>query len=374
MKRLRNHVVHLSAAEVYGGGEEHIRTLLKALQEQKQEDEKISLICPLKAPLAEKVSCLGIPVYPLSFRGKKDPMAPFRLGKLLKKIQANIVHSHNRREDLASLLATGSPLRITTLHDRVNMGSDGKRSRHFFDRVYLKILPRFDRVLAVSAETLSDYISLTGDDRQGNRVICNGMDLSRLSSVREDPGFRKRHHISEDIFLIGLSARVRKGNFGKKGHLRLLEILSMMKCPKHLVTLGEDAESARLLREKTRQMGISYTSLGFVEEPLCVLQKMDVVVLPSLFEGLPRSLMEAMALGKPVVASRVDGIVSLVEEDQTKGFVLDTHNFSLWAQTLDLLADNALLRKQIGKEAKKWIVERFSASKMAEEHWNIYRA
>jgi len=365
-------IMHLSAAHVYGGCEEHIRTLLMALVAQQNKGDEVLLAAPKESPLFESCEGSGVKLIPFEFGGKKDLLAPLRLLAMVSKEQCDVIHSHNRREDLAALLGHGQAAVWTTLHDRINMTQRGERSRTMFDRVYVRILPRFDRVLAVSEATLKDYQELSGDKRPTNSFITNGMDLSRIKGVSTDPGFRKKHGIKDTTFLVVLSARVRHGSFGKKGHVRMLEVLQTLSCPVHLVTVGEDEESSRLLQKEAFDRGVPITTLGFQKNALPLMKQADVVVLPSLFEGLPRALMEAMALGCAVVGSDVDGIRALTDEGRV-GKLVGVQNKRMWKKTLEELANNPVECQRLGREASEFIKERFSSERMAKEHWELYR-
>jgi glycosyltransferase involved in cell wall biosynthesis len=365
-------IFHLSAADVYGGGEEHIRTLLAAMSLQQKEGEELALVAPENAPLTEKCLALGIRCIPFDFGGKKDPLAAIRLRKLIKEEKADIIHSHNRREDLAAILGHGKAKVFTTLHDRINMTQSGERSTTFFDRVYLRLLPRFDKILTVSEATLKDYQDLSGDQRDSNSFITNGMDLSRLEGITEDLSFRKTHNIDENALLIIMSARVRKGSFGKKGHLRILDILEKVTAPIHFLTVGEDEESSKLLQSEAEKRSVKITTLGFQTAAMQIIRQADLVVLPSLFEGLPRALMEAMALGRAVLGSDVDGIRALTNNGQA-GLILPLADQDAWIKTIDDLASDSERRNTLGEAAAQFIKENYSSAKMATEHWEIYR-
>ena len=365
-------IMHLSAADVYGGGEEHIRTVMVAMQSQIREGEELLMACPEHAPLYGKLKDSGVTMVPFEFGGKKDPFAPLRLRKFVNENQIDVVHSHNRREDLAAIIGGGAAQVWTTLHDRLNMTQSGERSDTIFDRVYVKILPRFDRLLAVSQATLDDYQELTGDQRDSNVTITNGMDLSRCENVSVIENFRKTHNIENEALMIGLSARVRNGSFGKKGHLRLLDILKELTIPVHLVTMGEDKASAKLLKEEAATRGVPITCMGFQDNALEVMNTVDVVVLPSLFEGLPRALMEAMALGKAVVGSEVDGIAALTNNG-TVGLLAGVEDYGQWREHLTSLADKGR-REALGQSAADYIRSTYDSQQMAAEHWELYRS
>ncbi|MGE4158084.1 MAG: glycosyltransferase family 4 protein [Planctomycetota bacterium] len=367
-------LLHLSSAVVYGGAEEHVRALMTALRKL-EPSWSVGLAAPAGSPLAARLKDSGITLHTLEFGGKRDPLAPLRLRRLVREHRYRIVHSHGRREDLALVTGCaglpGVDL-VTTLHDRVNMLPSGARSATVFDRVYLRLLPRFNRIMAVSRATLADYVELTGDRRKGHVAVTNGSDLSRLTGLRASPDFRLRHGIDASALLLVLVARVRNGDFGKKGHLRLLEAMAASRAGVHLVTIGEDEESAAILRAHALKLNVGLTSLGVLPEPLQQVVNADVAVLPSLYEGLPRSLMEAMAVGLPVIASDVDGIRELVTKDC--GMLVPVHDQAAWAQAMENMASNPARRRSMGEQGLQRIREHYSSDKMAMDHIEAYRA
>jgi glycosyltransferase involved in cell wall biosynthesis len=110
---------------------------------------------------------------------------------------------------------------------------------------------------------------------------------------------------------------------------------------------------------------------GFQDQPECFIAQFDVFVLPSLLEGLGIVLLEAMALGKPIVASRVGGIPEVVQHGKTGLLVKPADVEALCHGLLTLCHDPATCR-QMGEEAKKRVVECFSVERMLEQLYRLY--
>ena len=177
-------ILHLSAAAVYGGGEEHLRVLLTELVRR---GLPVALAGPAGAPLAGKLAGTGVQCLAWGPFSAADPRAPLSLAALVRREQPALVHSHNALEDLAaaSLRLTGfSGAVFTTVHDRINMDSEGRRRTDPNARIYLRVLRAgFDRILAVSEATRRDLIDYAGVPAHRVRAIVNGTSFERLDAA-----------------------------------------------------------------------------------------------------------------------------------------------------------------------------------------------
>ncbi len=99
---------------------------------------------------------------------------------------------------------------------------------------------------------------------------------------------------------------------------------------------------------------------------------MDVFVLPSLYEGLPFVILEAMSASLPIVASRVDGMDQAVLDGET-GFVMEIGDVEAWTSRLLRLVSDASLRKSFGEAARRRYTEKFSTLAMAQATCKVYQ-
>ena len=104
-----------------------------------------------------------------------------------------------------------------------------------------------------------------------------------------------------------------------------------------------------------------------------LLNALDIFVLPSLSEGLPMSLLEAMACGLPVVATRVGGIPEVVIDGQT-GLLVPSQNAQALVQALEVLVQQKTTRMQLGHEGRKRVIDYFSQQRMVHEYQTLYEA
>jgi len=393
-------VLQVSNSNVFGGAEEHVRSLVKYLS---REGIEVLVAVPLEGEFAAVLECEGIECLDNEIRGKLDVVSWLRLAHIIRRRGVDVVHTHNRLEDLAGALAarwTGRPV-VTTIHDKINMTQDGQRVRNFAAKFYCRMLRGwFDRLITVSEATRADCIEEAGVSPDRIVHVVNGMDLERLDFQLDVEAKRRDLGLPSDAVVFGLVARVRGRDIGKKGHRYFIEAAGRMSAPKTsgpkmsapktpgpkmsapkrsgekraaFVIVGEDEEARRFLLEIAREAGVAsrMTFLGYRHDILEVMSCFDVVVLPSLFEGLPRTLMEGMAMGKPAVGARVDGIAELVTDEET-GLLVEPRDAVALASAMQRLLDDEA-RKRMGEAAARRIRSNFDAATMARRTAEIYQ-
>lgn len=376
MSQLLN-VLHVSSARVFGGNEEHIRTLVKYLDRGKFD---LAVALPGDGDFARVLERECVPVEHVDIGPKRLWRSAKELARICRQRQAHILHSHNRREDFVAALAgwlAGVPVRVTTIHDRINMSQQGERARTLSCRAYNWILRHgFDARIAVSMATRDDVIAEARTDPESTFHVVNGMDLERLQQVGDGLVKRSELGIAPSDLVCGMVARVRGRHIDKKGHRYLFEAIPQVvaRVPHaRFLVVGADEVAAAYLRELASAYGCDrhLDILGYRTDVLDVMQTFDVAVLPSLFEGLPRTLMEAMALGKPAVGSCVDGIAELIVDEQC-GLLVPPRDVETLSQALIRLLSDAELRLRMGQAAEQRIAAEFDGRVMAERTAAIY--
>ncbi len=372
-------ILQVSSARVYGGNEEHIRTLVRYLP---KEACRVRAAVPADGEFARVLEREGVGIVPFDPAGKLGLWsAARRLARWCRRERVDVIHSHNRREDAAAALAgrlAGVPVRVSTIHDRINMTQEGERSHSLSCRIYNWTLRRgFDALIAVSDATRRDVIDQARVPAERVHHVVNGMDLARLQDLDESVNLRTEWGFGEDDVVCGMVARVRGDRIGKKGHRYLLEAVPKVvaRAPHaRFLIVGADADAAALLRRLADERGAGdrVLILGYRRDALQVMRAFDIAVLPSLFEGLPRTLMEAMALGKPAVGTRVDGIAELIAHEEC-GLLVEPRDADGLAAALLRLIEDPDLRARMGRAARRRIAEHFDGRRMAERTCEIYR-
>ncbi len=371
-------VLHISGSSELGGNEVHILTLFKFLDKEKFD---LSLALPGHGRFWEKAIQMN---YFKAIPLRKDLLANRdsvkELRRIIEELKPEIVHTHNRREDYSGGRAARFEkvkVVITTIHDRINMNQQGFRVRNLKSFLYKRILADyFDYLIAVSEVTRNDLLDQLSINQRKIVHITNGVDLSQLDVKIDREEKRKELGFVKKDKLIGLVARLKGKKKNKKGHFLLIESFPevIKEIPQaKMVIIGNDREAEDYLRSLAEKKGVGdkLYCLGFRDDIYEVISVLDLKVLPSFFEGLPRALMEAMGLGIPVIGSRVDGIKELLG-DGRYGLQISIGKSEELAEAIITLLQDQFLYKTIKKEGKSRIFENYGAEKMAQETEELY--
>lgn len=195
------------------------------------------------------------------------------------------------------------------------------------------------------------------------QVIHNGIPygafLENYSFAKSDLG------IPEDSFLIGMIGRINPGK-GQLFFLEIADLLSKKFLNTHFVLIGDPfpgyeailEEIGNVIREKDLEERVSY--LGFRDDIPKVMAALDVFVLPSILpDSFPTVILEAMAAGKPVVATRSGGASEMVLEGET-GFLVSIGNVEKGVKTLEKLIQNVEFSQKLGEAGRKRVLSEYS--------------
>jgi len=225
-----------------------------------------------------------------------------------------------------------------------------------------------DGIVAECEKTKKDCARDFGVQEESISVIHNGVDLERFSPAVSGNMVRDKHSLGDDpvVFWIG-RGEIRKGLHFIIYSLRdiVAEIPSV-----RLVIVGA-TERAGWIESTVSQMGMKDNVIiaGKVAGALLphYYAASNVVVLPSLYEGLPTVMLEAMASGKPVIASRVGGVPEAIENSRN-GVLVEPGNVSQLTKSILLLLKNEPLRKKMGQEAREIVEKRHDWNEIARRY------
>jgi len=301
------------------------------------------------------------------------PRTLLRVVELIRAQRAHIVHSHGKGAGLYGRLAaawTGIPA-IHTFH-----GIHYGRYAQGVDALYLgleRVLSRLTRVIINVSESQAREGAALHLFRPGQGVvIVNGVDVDEISRLAtREPISRASLGLEPDHLVIGCITRFDQ----VKAAGSLLEAVRRLvgRFPRlHLVLVGGGAEE-RSLRHLASGQGLPghVTFVNFLPRAPRALPTFDVYVSASHREGLPLAVLEAMAAGLPVVATRVGGHVDAVEDGVTGLLAQPGDVADLAAQVARLLDDGAL-RRRMGTAARQRIERLFSANRMVAQTAAVY--
>ncbi len=231
-----------------------------------------------------------------------------------------------------------------------------------------------ERVVAVS-ETVASEIGNWPHIRRKLRVIQNGINIeNRLKDVgsAKKQVLRKELGVKEVSKLVGTLGRL----IPLKAHddlIRAAKIVCEKMCDVEFILAG-DGPLLSSLKVLAKRHGISdrFHFLGFRDDAISILQLLDVFVLPSKIEGLPISLLEAMAIGKPVVATEVGGIPSVIR-DGFNGLLVQPGDVMSLAQSIVALLCYSDYREELSRKGKATVSKQFSMERMAKDYASLYK-
>ncbi|MFZ2189860.1 MAG: glycosyltransferase family 4 protein [Candidatus Magasanikiibacteriota bacterium] len=274
-----------------------------------------------------------------------------------KNWQPDIVHTHLLGADLFGFWLKRKIINlrwITTLH---NVEYNTACWRRWLWRL---ILCRADRIIAVS-EKVKKY-SQTEFKLQNSQIITilNGIDLEKFLKV-------SNNLFNKEKIQLAIIGRLTK----QKGHIYLFQALANLKMSWQLHIFGQ-GELRSNLEKKARDLGISNQLVwhGVVDDLENYLSDIDVVVQPSLWEGLSLVILEMMTAGKPIITTPAGGEELL--QDKVSGLIVPTQDFAAISSAIQFLYDNPDRARQIGQSAREQAVTGFSIEKNIEILKYIY--
>jgi len=316
--------------------------------------------------IAEELIEQGRAVRILGLRDYRSPGAVRFLASRLKALAPDLVHTHGYGAGLLgriSSIPAGVPGRIHHVHSTYH---DMKRRHHFTERLLSLITCR---VLCCSEAVKGHVAARQGIGGEKLTVLYNGVPDVPVPGIEEKERLKASLGIPPHAPILGTLGSLTEN----KGQRILLEALKELKeCRALLVGDGPMAED---LKRTARELGISERVVftGPQGDPGPFLHLMDLYVQPSRErEGLSLSLLEAMASGKPVVASRVGGTPEVVDHGKTGLLVRPGDSAELARAVRSLLHSPGTLRK-MGAKGRSRYIERFTVERMLEKIRETYR-
>jgi glycosyltransferase involved in cell wall biosynthesis len=227
-------------------------------------------------------------------------------------------------------------------------------------------------LVTVSKDLQQFLCQTTGIPADSVRVICNGIDLVPGMQSKRNRDRLGAIGIPPDAHVVGAVGNL----YAVKGHIHLVRALRQIVQQRpnvHVVILGRGEEQEALRAEATA-LGIAdhFHLLGYCNDVQGWLNTMDVYAMPSLSEGLPLSLLEAMASTIPVVVTKVGGIPEVISDGET-GFLVAVGDIDALARRIMLLLDQPSLAERIAKAGRSLVQRRFSLEAMAGAYSALYQ-
>lgn len=322
---------------------------------------KVIIAAPVFSNIFSRAQEAGLQVQPAEFR-KKSPLSVFRTAAMIDKVRPDIINTHSSADSwvssIAAKLSKAGPKLIRTRHLSTPI------SRSFLSRVIYDLLP--DAVMTTGEEIRQRMIGVNGFRASAICSIPTGIDLGRFDPEKIKPAFKP------DNFAVGMVGVLRSW----KGHVFFLKAVPdiVKEIPQaHFYIVGEGPQREnieRIIREMSLQDGVSL--LGHREDIPEIMASLDVIVHPSYAgEGIPQSLLQALAMKRPVIASDAGAIKEIIQ-DGTTGFLIKPEDPRLIAEKVTELYLRSDLREVFGENGRRLVVEKHSIEQMLDKIEALY--
>ncbi len=364
-------VLQLITSLERGGAENHLLALLTHADRRAFELE--TAVLSGEGELVPVFRKAGIPVHLLRARNRFDPLALGRLVRLLREGHFDILHSHLFRADIYAGLAVARlgerrPLLVSTRHN-----DDRFFLNPFVGLVHYGVSARQDLIIAISDHIARFTVSRGVRHPERVRRVYHGLEPPVTKALeREGQHIRQELGIGPDEFLVGNVGRLAL----QKGQRHLIAAMPLLleRVPRARAIIAGGGDLEDYLRDLANEMGVAdrVHVLGPRKDVPALMHAIDVFVMPSIWEGFGLVLLEAMAAGRPIVASRVATIPEVVADGES-GLLVPAGDPLALATALAELAEQPELAVRMGEAGRERLRKQFSVEKMVGDTELLYR-
>jgi sugar transferase (PEP-CTERM/EpsH1 system associated) len=366
-------IVHLTYALDFGGLE---NLLVERINRMPADKYRHAVVCLTRyTAFSKKITRADVNIYALDKPPGHAPGTHLSFWKLLRRLRPTILHTYNLAAveyGLTGLLA-GVPVRINGSHGREASDPEGRNRKHNMLRKLL--VPLYDMCYSNSRELYTWNKAVIGVPDAKNRLLENGIDAERFSVAKRCIKPAGMPDFPADAIVIGSVGRVQD----VKNHAllidafaRLREDLPGLRSRLRLAIVGNGPLHGPLT-EKIARMGLAEVSWlpGARMDIPDILGAFSIFVLPSIAEGTPGSVLEAMAAGLPVVATRVGGLSDVVCDGET-GLLVPTQDVNAMAAALARYCTAPELASGHGAAGRRRVEQKFAMASMVSAYAAMY--
>jgi glycosyltransferase involved in cell wall biosynthesis len=364
-------VLHLLKATGIAGAETHLLSLLPALRGLGIECGVVLLQDPRREPraLRERLEGMNLAVQTLPIRWHIDPELPARLEALLRRSPFDILHAHLPHGEVYGELA----LRAFPAAKFVVSRHNDDRFRRWLPLrwVFAPSLRRADRIIAISQSVRRFLIEVEKAPAEKIEVIPYGLDADAFAR-EADPGAFRREIGAQAAPLIGFIGRMT----AQKGVDVLLRAFVQVERlhPTAKLILAGDGPDRPALMHLAKSLGLRRALfLGWRSDAASILADIDLLTVPSRWEGFGLVTLEAMAMAKPVAASKVSALPEIVVPGET-GWLLAPGDAGELADAMMAVLSDPDRAAQMGRAGKERVRREFPVQRMASRTAELYRS
>lgn len=332
--------------------------LAKGLHER---EHQVLVVCQPGAVIGDRAEELGIEVMRLPMEGMSIFLSAFKLALRLWRTRYDILHAHGERDHILAAIASLLAPRARIVRTKHNLTA--VRGGYL-----LRLLTC--RLIAVSVVARS-VLRAAAIPARKIRLIHDGLDLGPFQPAPPDPALIEELGIQADDFVIGTTGRLSSKSKGIPVLLRAAPLILKSAPHARFLLVGRYRQTLEQLADKLG-IGDRVIFTGFRQDIPQLLACMDLYAQPSIRDAFPSSVIEAMAMAKVVVGSRVGGIPEAVSERET-GMLCAPGDSEQLAKTILKLVGKTGTLQRMGMLARDRVIENFSLERMFDKVETLYR-
>jgi Glycosyltransferase len=346
-----------------------------SLESNMSDMERESVERDLSLAEAKSIKIFALPLLVRRLSFKNDLLTFISIYRLIKRIRPHIVHTHTSKAGLLGRLAAflaGVPVIIHTPHGHVFHSYYGP----FMTRIFViaeRILSSMtDKIAALTNRERDEHLEQGIASIEKYTIIHSGVMLQQIMNMNIDVKTgKKKFGISENSNVIGVVGRL----VPIKGHKYLVSAAKRIikEFDNTVFVFVGDGYLETRLEKQAEALGVRKNIIfaGWRNDVIEVLDLFDILVLPSLNEGMGKVLIEGMALGKPIVASRVGGIIDLVKNGDN-GILVSPRDSDALGEAILTLIRNKKLAQRLGEYGKDNISPEYDTFVMVRQIKDLY--
>jgi glycosyltransferase involved in cell wall biosynthesis len=353
-----------------GGSEKHIKDLLQDLSKVEYQVDIVQLSNTLRIPFPEGTKLENRTYHHIPVKrvyGITGLLALKKLTHLVKSKQIDITLSFHEMSDILNALI---PNRCIKLSSRRDMGF---KRNSLLEQVIRFVNKKFTYILcpsiAVQNKVLSEGVSL-----DKTYLLYNGIDCNKFPTIQSHNLEQRSALLSEIGITPGDINIICIGNLNEwKGHKYLIEALSKVRDINCQLVLFGDGATRSVLEQQVAELNLENNVhfYGYSTEVKRYISAFDLMVLPSLTEGLSNALLEGVASGLPLIATSVGGNPEVIQ-DNTNGQLVEPSNASSIADAIPLFSPSRVNYQQISLASRKIAEDKFSLAAMLENYHLLF--
>lgn len=347
-------ILFINSIKMFGGGEIWLFNTMKELLKRQH---TVHLLCRPGVPLEDRAKRMGFSVHTIKMKSDFDPVVIFKTAKLIKKLKIDVVCTNMDKElrfgGLAAKIAG-----VNAIIPRRGIDYPLKNKPEYrFSYNFLA-----SGIIANSESTKRSLLKnapwLNPDKI---KVIYNGIDFEKLSGPAKKD-IRKEFNISKEDFVVGFVGQLNE----RKGIDTLVRSFINAEFKKAALLIVGDGDMEHFLKRTAEQSKAKIIFTGFRDDIHEIMKAIDVLALPSLWEGFGIVLIEAMAAGKPVITTNVSNMPEIVRNNQD-GILIPPNDETKLTEAIKYFYNNPAQKAYMGKTAQEKVKEFYTIKRMVDE-------